>query len=67
MDQYCQHKGWREVMTVRKDQKINATVRGFQEEGADSENGPLRGLALREARQAVRDGMYIRDSPGESS
>jgi hypothetical protein len=34
----------------------------FDEEGTDSENGPLRGLALREAIQAVHDGMEERDS-----
>jgi hypothetical protein len=62
VDQYCQHEGWKRVMTLWKDQQIQATIREFDEEGIDSENGPLRGLAMREATQAVKDGMHERDS-----
>jgi hypothetical protein len=66
-DQYCHHEGWKEVMTVWKDRQIQATIREFDEEGADSENGPFQGLALRDAIQAVRDGMQERDSRGEDN
>jgi hypothetical protein len=62
VDQYCHHEGWKEVMTVWKDPQIQATIREFDEEGLDSGNGPFSGLALREAIQAVRDGMHDRDS-----
>jgi hypothetical protein len=47
IDQYCQHPGWTRAMTLWKDQQIQATIREFDEQGVDSENGPLRGLALR--------------------
>jgi hypothetical protein len=57
VDQYCQDPSWKRVMTTWKDQQIQTTVREFDEEGLDSENGPLRGLAMREAIQAVHDGM----------
>jgi hypothetical protein len=49
MEMYCQHQGWRRVMTSWRDSEIRATIREFQEEGVDSENVPLRGLAIREA------------------
>jgi hypothetical protein len=52
MDQYCHHAGWKEVMTVWKERKIQATIREFDDEG----------LAIREAIQVVRDGMHDRDS-----
>jgi hypothetical protein len=61
MNQYCQHQGWKEVMTAWKNQGINATVRKFEEEGTDAENGPFRPLAMKEAIQAVKDGMHDRD------
>jgi hypothetical protein len=63
MNLYCQHEGWQRVMTSWKDQEIQGTIREFQEEGADSENVPLPGLALREAIQAVSDGVSQRDPP----
>jgi hypothetical protein len=62
VDQCCQHLGWRIVMTTWKDQQIQATIREYDEQGVDSENRPLRGLAMREAIQAVRDGMHTRDT-----
>jgi hypothetical protein len=66
-DQYCQHEGWKEVVTVWKDQNLTTTVRVFQEDGEDSENVPFRAQALREAIQAVKDGLHDRDSPRECS
>jgi hypothetical protein len=65
MDQYCKHQGWRQVMTSWKDQEVNTTVWEFSEDGEDTENGPMRWLATKEAIQAVRDGMNTRDSQGE--
>jgi hypothetical protein len=61
MDQYRQHQGWKEVMTVWKNQRINATIRVFEEDGVDSENGPFQALAMKEAIQAVKDGMHDRE------
>jgi hypothetical protein len=52
-------------MVVRKGQKINATVREFDEEWVDAENGPFRALALKEAIQPVTDGMHNRTLPVE--
>jgi hypothetical protein len=65
VDQYCQHQGWKEVVTVWKNQMINTTVREFDEEGADAENAPFQELAMKEAIQAVKDGMTNRAIPGE--
>jgi hypothetical protein len=64
-DQYCQDPGWKGVMTVWKAQKINTAIRMFEEEGEDAESGPFQALALREAIQAVKDGMQERNLPVE--
>jgi hypothetical protein len=61
VDQYCRHEGWKMVMTLWKERQIQATVRAFEEDGQDSENASLSGLALRKAIQAVRDGIHDRD------
>jgi hypothetical protein len=50
-------------MTSWRDSEIRVTIREFQEEGVDSENVPLRGLAIREDIQAVRDGVSQRGLP----
>jgi hypothetical protein len=64
-DRYCQHPGWKGVMALWKERRINATVRVFDEEGVDVENGPFQALALKEAIQAVTDGLHNRIHPVE--
>jgi hypothetical protein len=64
-DQYYQDQGWRGVMAVWKDRKVNATVGQFDEEGVDVENGPFQALVFKEAIQAVTDGMHDRTLPVE--
>jgi hypothetical protein len=64
-DQYCRHQGWKGVMALWKGQKINGTVRVFDEEGEDAENDPFQALALKEAIQAVTDRMHNRTLPVE--
>jgi hypothetical protein len=64
VNQYCQYQGWREVMAVWKGQKVNATIRVFEDDGVDAENGPFQALAMKEAIQAVKDGMHDRELRG---
>jgi hypothetical protein len=64
-DQYRQHLGWRQVMTVWKDRNINATVTKFDEDGVDAENGPFLALAFKEAIRAIPDGAHNRSLPAE--
>jgi hypothetical protein len=47
-------------MAVWTDKKTNATVREVDEDGMDSENGPFLALSLKEAIQAVSDGVHDR-------
>jgi hypothetical protein len=62
VDQYCHDPGSKKVIATWKDQRVQTTVRVYDEEGVDSENSPMRRLATREAIQAVHDGVQERDS-----
>jgi hypothetical protein len=62
---YCQDPDWKEVMVQWRDRHLHASVREVDEHGLDEENSPFLMLALKEAIQAVKDGLDDETLPVE--
>jgi hypothetical protein len=65
IDSYCQDPEWKEVMVQWRDRHLHASVREIDEHELDEENSPFLMLALKEAIQAVKDGMDDETLPME--